>query len=112
MSYKEAAKLRKGALIHVTRWWLGGPYLYTKEGLLHMSGVVKIVNPAYGCGAQRADKLRAAGDLHMDFTIRAAARDAPKNLPPWDHVTQLCDLFRSEGETRPLGTAKADHADA
>ena len=74
-------------------------------------GAETIASPAFRLGAQQFDKFRAAGDLKGSLTNEAVAVRAPINLPLWDHIAQLRDLFRLRGDGRPVDMAKAEHAD-
>ena len=70
------------------------------------------MNPAYLCGILQADELWAVGDLKKSMTNEAIAIKAPINLPSWTHLAQICMLFVSEQEERPLAMATADRAGA
>ena len=46
------------------------------------------------------------------MTNEATAAYAPINRPSWDHIAQLCGLFRFRGDSGPLDMQRADDADA
>ena len=61
---------------------------------------------------QRADKLRAAGDLKRSSANSATASHFPINRPSRGHIAQLCGSYRFRGYSRPSALAEADHGDA
>ena len=52
-------KLRKEALVQVTKGWVEGPLKFTDKGRLLVDGAESLVSPAYPFGSQQSDKLRA-----------------------------------------------------
>ena len=54
----------------------------------------------------------AVGDFRGSLTNDAVAVHAPVNVPPRDHLVQMCNSFRFRGERRPFAMAKANRADA
>ena len=100
------------AIKQVARRWLEGPFEYRQGAKLRVGGKPLEVNPAYRSGVRQGEELRAVDDLKRSATNKATAARAPIDLPSWDHITQTCEPYSRKGGRRPLGMAKADHADA
>ena len=96
----------------VEKNWLRGPHRYSTQGALWVGGGTTAVNPAFRCGVQQADKLRAVYELKRSSTNDTTFIKAPSNLPSWGHIAQMCMLFDLKGKSRPLATTKSDHTDA
>ena len=70
------------------------------------------MNPAFRFGGRQGEELRAGGDVKISAADQATAVRDPTNLPSWDHIAQICELYGREGGHRPLAVAEADYADA
>ena len=99
-------------MAQAAKGWLEGPLPYTERRKLPANGKELLATTAYRLGTQQADKLRAVDDAKLSFTNLASAEHTPRNLPWWDHVAQLCDLYSLRGGDRPVAMAKAYQADA
>ena len=106
-----ATELWEGAIRWATKGWLEGTSGYDPEAKLWLGGKLLEVNPAYRVGVRQGAKLRAVDGLRRSAADQAAATHTPTNLPPWDHIAHICELFGREGGQRPLAMAEADHAD-
>ena len=109
---RDTAKLVEEAAAQVAQWSVEVTYLLTPERKLLVAVAGEIVNPALRFGALIADSPRSVGNLKRSSTNDATSSHSPISIPPRDHVAQLCDPFRSGGETRPLALPEADRADA
>ena len=105
-------KMRNEAMAQVAKGRLEGPPEYTSEGGLLIDGDPTTVNPASRFGAQQADVLRFVDDFKRSSTNEATSVRAPIHLPSLDHIAQLPDLSRLQGDGGPLALANLDHADA
>ena len=92
--------------------WLEGPFKYDRGGSLRKGGEAVAENPAFHCGVQQADELRAVDDLRRSFIDDSASAHPPVIRLLWEHVIQICEFYDFNGDHCPLAMAKAGDAGA
>ena len=95
----------------VAKYWLGGPFPFDEGGKRVTALGPQLVDAAFSSGDQQGEKLRAVDDLKISQTRRAAAVNAPANLPTWGHFSAIFRPFQVVVATECLAMAMVDHKD-